>query len=196
MFSWIPFLTYAVITSATPGPNNIMSMSNAALRGFRGALPFNFGVWAGFSVVMLLCTACCGLLSAHIPKLQPPMLAAGALYMFYLAWQTFHGTSKIESGRPVGDASSFSGGLFLQFVNPKIYIYCIMSMEAYILPAFSGRPIVLFGFAMLLAFVGFAFTLCWSAFGSGLRGLFSRHTKTVNAIMALLLVYCAVSLFL
>ena len=29
MFPWYAFLTYAVITAATPGPNNIMSMSNA-----------------------------------------------------------------------------------------------------------------------------------------------------------------------
>ena len=28
-------------------------------------------------------------------------------------------------------------GLFLQFINPKIYIYCIMSMEAYILPFYT-----------------------------------------------------------
>ena len=28
MFRWIPFLTYAIVTAVTPGPNNIMSMSN------------------------------------------------------------------------------------------------------------------------------------------------------------------------
>ena len=55
MFPWLPFLTYAVITAATPGPNNLMSMSNGGRLGFRRALPFNFGIWAGFSAVMLLC---------------------------------------------------------------------------------------------------------------------------------------------
>jgi cysteine/O-acetylserine efflux protein len=50
-------------------------------------------------------------------------------------------------------------------------------------------------FALLLAFIGFIFTLCWSAFGSAFRLLFSRHTKSVNTIMALLLVYCAATLF-
>ena len=50
-------------------------------------------------------------------------------------------------------------------------------------------------FALLLAFIGFVFTLCWSAFGYAFRLLFSRHTKSVNTIMALLLVYCAASLF-
>ena len=43
---------------------------------------------------------------------------------------------------------------------------------------------------------GFVLTLCWSAFGSVFRRLFSQHAKTINTVMALLLVYCAVSLFL
>ena len=41
MFQWHLFLTYAVVTAATPGPNNILSMSNGSRKGFRGALPFN-----------------------------------------------------------------------------------------------------------------------------------------------------------
>lgn len=71
----------------------------------------------------------------------------------------------------------------------------IMSMQAYILPFYTGEPFKLTLFALLLAFIGFVFTLCWSAFGSAFRLLFSRHTKSVNTIMALLLVYCAASLF-
>lgn len=90
---------------------------------------------------------------------------------------------------------SFVSGLLLQFVNPKIYIYCIMSMEAYILPYYSGQVLPLIGFALLLALIGFLFALLWSMFGSVFKFLFSRHTKLVNSIMALLLVYCAVSLF-
>ena len=43
MFPWFSFLTYAVVTAVTPGPNNIMSMSNGSRKGFRGALP---STWA------------------------------------------------------------------------------------------------------------------------------------------------------
>ena len=70
-----------------------------------------------------------------------------------------------------------------------------MSMEAYILPFFNGQPLPLLGFALFLALIGFLFTLLWSAFGSIFRCLFSKHAKLVNTVMALLLVYCAVSLF-
>ena len=193
MFNWFSFLTYAVITAATPGPNNIMSMTNGARQGFRAALPFNLGIWTGFSVVMLLCTALCQLLGTLIPKIRLPMLLLGAAYMLYLAWETFRSSGDIRESRA---GEGFVSGLLLQFVNAKIYIYGIMSMEAYILPVYQGRALPLAGFALLLAFIGFLFTLCWSAFGSAFILLFSRHAKLVNTLMALLLVYCAVSLFM
>ena len=193
MFPWYSFLTYAVITAATPGPNNIMSMSNAGRLGFRRALPFNLGIWAGFTLVMVLCTLFCTALSALIPAIRLPMLVLGAAYMLYLAWGTFRSSDVIQEDHA---REGFRSGLLLQFINPKIYLYGIMSMEAYILPYYSGQPAVLLFFALLLAFIGFVFTLAWAFFGSVFRLLFSRHARTVNTIMALLLVYCAVSLFL
>lgn len=193
MFQWTEFLTYAIATAVTPGPNNIMSMSNAGRLGLKKSLPFNMGIWVGFSIVMVLCTLFCSLLSQIIPIIQTPMLIIGAVYMLYLAWKTFKSGSDITEDH---SREGFVSGLTLQFVNPKIYIYCIVSMEAYILPYFNGQILPLLGFALLLAFIGFAFTLCWSVFGSVFKKLFSKYAKITNTIMALLLVYCAVSLFL
>ncbi|MDO5689318.1 MAG: LysE family transporter [Tissierellia bacterium] len=193
MFSWFHFLSYAVVTAVTPGPNNIMSMSNAGSMGFRKSFPFNLGIWAGFSIVMLLCTFFINTLAAIIPSIKTPMLIIGALYMLYLAYSTYRSPSIIEENHT---HSSFFSGLVLQFINPKIYIYCIVSMEAYILPYYQGNWGALIFFALLLAFIGFVFTLAWSLFGSVFKLLFSKYAKTTNTIMALLLVYCAVSLFL
>lgn len=39
MFSWVNFLSYAIVTAVTPGPNNIMSMSNAGRLGIKNPFP-------------------------------------------------------------------------------------------------------------------------------------------------------------
>lgn len=193
MFSWLNFLSYAIVTAVTPGPNNIMSMSNGSRLGFCKALPFNLGIWAGFSSVTLLCTFFCSSLSAAIPKIKTPMIVIGALYMLSLALKTFRSPSIIEDDH---SQSGFLSGLTLQFINPKTYIYCIVSMEAYILPYYHEKWDILVLFSLLLAFIGFIFTLCWSLFGSVFKLFFSKYAKITNTVMALLLVYCAVSLFL
>ncbi|SFP21012.1 Threonine/homoserine/homoserine lactone efflux protein [Oscillibacter sp. PC13] len=193
LFPWFQFLTYAFATAVTPGPNTLASMSNGGRLGFRRALPFNFGILVGFSVVMLACTILCGTVSALIPKIRVPMLVIGAAYMLHLAWKTWRSGSLAEESH---SGSGFRDGLLLQFVNPKIYIYGIVSMESYVLPVYQGQTAVLAGFALLLAFIGFALTLCWSAFGSAFRLLFSKYARVTNTVMALVLVWCAISLFL
>jgi len=192
MFSLFNFLTYAVITAITPGPNNIMSMSIARQYGFKRALPFNLGVFTGFSVVILICTYLFNLLSSVIPVIKSLMIILGAIYMLYLAWKTLTHSSEIAEDH---SQSGFLNGFILQFVNPKIYLYCMISMEVYILPYFSGYPLILFAFALLLSLIGFCFTLCWSIFGSLFQKLFSTHARLINIILALLLIYCAVALF-
>ncbi|MCF0137283.1 MAG: LysE family transporter [Oscillospiraceae bacterium] len=193
MFNWLPFLTYATVTVITPGPNNIMSMTNGSRKGFKRALPFNLGIFVGFATVMIFCTLFCSLLSAWIPRLKTPMLIVGASYLLYLAWTTFRSSYEVEEN---STKDGFTAGLLLQFVNAKIYIYGIMSMEAYVLPVYSGQTVKLLGFALLLAALGGACNLLWSAFGSVFKILFSKHAKVVNTVMSLLLVYCAASLFL
>lgn len=193
MFSWTGFLSYVFITAFTPGPNNIMSMSNASRLGFKKAFPFNLGILFGFSILMPSCTLFCNTLSTLIPKIKTPMLIVGALYILWLAWSTFTSSSVIEENH---SHSGFFSGAILQLINPKLYLYCIISMEAYILPYYQGQWGALLFFTSLLGITAFLSTVCWALFGSVFKLLFSKYAKITNTIMALLLVYCAVSLFL
>jgi threonine/homoserine/homoserine lactone efflux protein len=68
-------------------------------------------------------------------------------------------------------------------------------MGSYILPHYRETGILLL-FAVFLAVVGFLCTVLWALFGSLFRKLFSDKGRIINTIMALLLVYSAVSLFL
>jgi len=168
-----------------------MSMNNAAQRGFRRALPFNFGILTGFFFVMLLCTVFSTLLFALVPRIQFVMKLLGAAYMLYLALRTLLPSKKHNVKNSNG---SFFTGAALQLINPKIMIYGITAMTSFILPRYTSIP-VLVCFAFFLAFNGFVSTLCWAGFGSLFNRVFTRHGKILNVIMALLLVYCAVSLF-
>lgn len=193
MFHWMNFLTYAIITTATPGPNNIMSMSNAGRVGLKKSYPFNLGIWVGFMAVMIICTVLSSVLNRVMPLIKTPMLIVGAAYMLYLAYTTFKSSGEIEDKQV---KNGFLSGLLLQFINPKIYIYGMVSMESYILPYYHNSPLRLIGFAVLLATIGCFFNLCWATFGSVFRLMFSRYARITNTIMSLLLIYCAITLFL
>lgn len=82
-----------------------------------------------------------------IPKIKLPMMIAGAAYMLWLAWNLLQSKGFQED---VHAKSSYLTGLLLQFINPKLYLYCIISLEAYILPYSYGQWVPLIFFALLL----------------------------------------------
>jgi threonine/homoserine/homoserine lactone efflux protein len=144
------------------------------------------------TLTLIICALFTSALSALIPKIRTPMLVLGACYMLYLAWKTFRRPTVIEEkSSPMG----FLNGFVLEFMNPKIFIYGIVSMEGYILPYYEGNWPALIAFAILLATIGCFFNICWALFGTIFSVLFSKYGKITNTIMALLLVYCAISLF-
>lgn len=193
MFHLSDFLIYCLINAYTPGANNLLSMSNAVRLGFRKSIRFNFGILAGFSVVMAVCTIFSAALYSLLPKVKPVMQIAGGVYMLYLAWKVLRSTADLDAGQK--DGAGFLSGMILQFFNPKIYIYAITTMSLYILPVFHS-PGALAGFAVLLSLIGASGSFVWALFGAAFCNFFSRHTKAVNLVMALLLVYCAAALFI
>ena len=168
-------------------------MSNAARLGFKKSFKFNLGITAGFFIVMSVCTLFSSVLYSALPKIKFFMQILGAAYMLYLAWKIWksHSDLEIENEK----TASFFAGMVLQFMNPKIYIYAITAMSLYILPVYHSA-ISLIGFTFVLTVIGASGSFVWALFGSIFCKFFARHTKAVNLIMAVLLVYCAISLFL
>ena len=192
MFCLYEFLIYCFITAYTPGANNLLSMSNAIRLGFRRSVRFNLGILAGFAVVMSVCTAFSATLYSFLPKVKIVMQILGAAYMLYLAWKVWKSSSELSADG--GEEASFLSGMVLQFANPNIYIYAITAMSLYILPVYHTAA-ALMGFTVILTLIGASGSFVWALFGAAFCKFFSKHTRLVNTVMALLLVYCAAALF-
>lgn len=194
MPNFTAFISYVIITTFTPGPNNIMAMSNAGVYGFKNSIKFNFGVFAGIAIIMVLSSILSVTLFNLIPTIKPIMTFIGAAYIMWLAWKIFkskpHGQEERNSY-----TNSFIAGLLLQFVNVKIIIYCITIVSTFIIPYYKSI-FVLGLFAVSLSFVAFISTCSWALFGSVFQKFLVKNEKAINAIMALLLVYSALSFYL
>jgi threonine/homoserine/homoserine lactone efflux protein len=175
----------------TPGPNNIMSMNNGANFGFKTSLPFNFGVFCGCFSIMLICIFSSALLFDLLPQIQLPMKIIGAGYMLYLSYKTIKPSPR-KNNKNI--SNSFVLAIFLQFINAKFYVIAI-AVASMVIPYYS-QWYMLLAFALITAFIGFSGTVCWSAFGALFNKLFVNHRLIMNWIIVLVLLYCAVSLFL
>ncbi|MED4028614.1 LysE family transporter [Priestia megaterium] len=190
----LSFLLYIIVTSFTPGPNNIMAMIFANKYGLKKTMKFCLGVGAGFLIVMLLCSYFNLLLKNFIPKIEFFMTILGAIYMLYLALKIV--SSKNNSKNNDDDRNnSFFMGMLLQFINPKGILYGITAIATFILP-YHNSNFSLIMYSLFLAFVGFVSTFCWSLFGSVFQKFLSKYRNQFNIVMALLLMYSAVSILI
>lgn len=178
----------AIITVWSPGPNNILLLSTASQYGVKKNFRFMLGIWTGSLTLMCLSGIFCSTLGNLIPGIQPVMKYIGAAYILYLAWQTAKRqppSASVQEKEP-----SYVMGIFLQLVNVKIIIYGLTMFSSYILPYESSIP-VLFFFAVYLMILGALGNLIWAFAGNILNRFYADHYKVMNAVMALLLIWCA-----
>jgi cysteine/O-acetylserine efflux protein len=188
---WFALATFVVVTTFTPGPNNISAMSLGITSGYRRALRFLAGVTVGFFGVMCLCALLAAVLLSAFPALQPVLRIVGALYIAWLAVHTF--LSSTKAGTQDAAALGFASGILLQLLNAKVIIYGLTLYSTF-LGGLAGKALLLGLFAAGFAVVGFAGVSLWAGLGSSLtRVLSNRRARMITSIvLSLLLLYSAV----
>jgi len=189
-----PFLAYVVVTTFTPGPNNILAMSNAMRSGYKRTLGFLAGMFTGFFLVMLACGLLNVALSNRLPQVRFWLNLLGAGYMVYLAFHIMR-SGAMEDGADKRDLNSFTAGFALQFLNLKVILYGITVFAMFITPTFQN-PVTVSLFAPVLAAIGFAATSCWALGGDIFRQTLRKHYRVFNLAMACLLIYTAIAALL
>jgi len=184
------FFIYVVTTTFTPGPNNLLSMSNGLHTGFKRTFNFLQGVFSGFIVIMLICGYVNFALISFLPSVRIWLNLLGAGYMLYLAYHVI--TSRPHEQELNAGLNTYRAGLSMQFINPKVILYGITIFSNFIIPNYQSPLSILF-FSILLATVGLISTSCWAAFGVAFRAFFSNYARIVNLAMGLLLIYSAIA---
>jgi cysteine/O-acetylserine efflux protein len=192
--NFFAFITYVMVTTFTPGPNNMMAMSNGLHDGFRKTLRFLIGVFVGFFLVILLCGYLNFVLVSILPKARFWLNLLGTGYMIYLGIHielTKQGDST-EVDRPL---NTFMAGALMQFLNLKLILYGITVFSNFIIPFHRDLPTLTL-YTIILALIGFIATACWAAFGVAFRTVFSKYSMVINISLGLLLIYSAIAGFM
>lgn len=183
----LSFLTFALVSSITPGPNNVMLMASGANFGFRPTLPHFAGVSIGFAAMVILVGAGLASIFAAAPWLYQILRWVGAAYLLYFAFKiaTAKGIGSAEArGQPV----TFWQAVAFQWVNPKAWSMILSAITTFAPPDPNLWHIGLL--TLLLLIIGLPCSLTWMAFGVSLKAFLSRPRalRTFNIAMALLLV--------
>lgn len=177
---------FALVTSGTPGPNNLMLMSSGANFGFRRTIPHMLGVGIGFTFMILLVGLGLAEIFETYPVTQLILKVVSVVYLLYLAWKIAN-AAPIQSDQAVGTPITFLQAALFQWVNPKAWSMALTAISAYN-PTndLTGVYIVtlVFGAINLPCISG------WTLFGGQLKRFLTSQRKLVifNWTMAILLI--------
>jgi len=181
-------MLFAVSSSVTPGPNNIMLMSSGLNFGVKRSLPLLCGICVGFALMLLLVGFGFAQLFEIFPQLHFVIKCAGVVYLLYLAYLIAK-SAAAPSASQAAEPFSFIKGALFQWVNGKAWVVATGAIATFtsVGSHFHSQNLLI---ATTFLLVSFPCVGLWLAFGSGLQSLLNsaKRRSYFNFSMAGLLV--------
>jgi len=172
----IALAAFALITSITPGPNNLMVMASGANFGARRTAAHILGVLFGFNIMLWLVGA--GLLSAmeRVPASFTVMKIVSAVFILYLCWKI--ATAAVPGSNeqnPRARPLTFFEAAAFQWVNPKAWALSLAAVSAY---ASDARPVTSLAIvAVVFICAGVPSMSSWLFLGTQLRRFLTNSVR-------------------
>ena len=178
---------FALVSSVTPGPNNLMLMNSGANFGFRRTLPHLLGVTIGFVIMLMLVGLGVMQLFDVFPLSYQLLKVLCIAYLLYLAYKI--ASNKPPVGAENGDTKPFTfvqAALF-QWVNPKAWTMALSAVSVYA-PSKGIGAVVIVG--VIFGLVNLPCVSAWTLLGQKLQIWLNRpeRLQAFNIFMAILLV--------
>jgi threonine/homoserine/homoserine lactone efflux protein len=177
---------FALVSSITPGPNNLMLMASGANFGFRRTIPHMLGVGIGFGVMILLVGLGLVRIFDAFPVTHLILTILGVAYLLWLAWKIANAAAP-DAARAGARPFSFLQAALFQWVNPKAWQ---MALTAITLYAPDRSAVAILWVALVFALINLPSVSIWTVLGQQMRRVLSSpaRLRAFNWSMAALLV--------
>lgn len=182
-----PLALFALVSSITPGPNNVMLAASGLNFGFRRSMPHLLGVNLGFTLMIFLVGIGLGSVFQQAPVLYTVLKYVGAAYLLYLAWKIAN-SGGVDEGEARGKPMTFLQAAAFQWVNPKAWVMAVGIIATYTPQAGFFANLVIA--TLVCGLVNLPSIGIWVTFGTALRRVLHKPwaIRAFNITMALLLV--------
>ena len=186
---------FMLVTSCSPGPNNIVASYSGFNFGISKTVPHMFGVILGFTILVAIMNF--GLINIFkkFSILQEILKYIGSLFLIYLAYKIAFSKTKNDtsSKNPVKFIETF----FFQFINPKSVIVSIIMVSTYVEKGENFINYSLWVISVAFFFACFSI-MFWTLIGKFLSKFATneKFIKGFNYAMSLLLISCIATFYL
>jgi threonine/homoserine/homoserine lactone efflux protein len=177
--TWLLFCGACVALAITPGPNMLLLVSRTLAQGRRAGLLTLAGTQTGLSFHIAAVAFGLAALLAAVPLAYDAIRIAGALYLAWLAVQTWRERDSADAGaRPsIPAARLYRDGVLSSVLNPKIALFELALLPQFVDPSRGSvlAQTLILGASQFV--IVFPFDLGCVLAASRVRRIFERHGR-------------------
>lgn len=191
---YLSMAAFALASSITPGPVNLVALNCGARFGFRASGRHVAGATIGFTLLLLLIGLGLYELLERAPILLRGIQWGGVAFLLYMAWRLATDDGRLQPEDAASGPSLLQGAL-MQWLNPKAWLASVAGMGLF---AANGEVQRVWLFAALYFLICYASIACWADAGAFLSRYLQEPARVrwLNRTMALLLAGSALYLVL
>lgn len=182
-------MVFALVSSVSPGPVNLVALSSGVSFGWRASVPHVTGATVGFTLLLLATGYGLYELLLLWPALQGAIRIGGIAFLLWMAWRLARDNGEMTRREAQRAPGAFNGAL-MQWLNPKAWLACVAGMGLF---ASDGNHATLWLFAGIYFVVCYLSILSWALAGASLSGWLRQpaRIRLFNRILAAMLLGCA-----
>jgi threonine/homoserine/homoserine lactone efflux protein len=172
---------FGLVSSITPGPNNLMLAISGVNFGLRRTVPQMAGITSGLLLIIIATGLGLGAVFSQYPAVRQLLQVLGILYTLWLAW-------KIASAGSLGGGDlphpmRYGASFAFQWVNVKLWLMAIALVALYVRPGHAlADTATITG---TIAIINVPVMLLWAGFGMAMRDMLQvpSRIRLFNAVM-------------
>lgn len=177
---------FCLVTSITPGPNNIMLMTSGLNHGVLKTAPHFLGIVVGFPLMFAALGFGLGTLFLRYPMIHQIIKILGTGYLLFLAWKIANATNN-QANDQLKKPLTFLQAAAFQWLNPKAWVIAIGAIATFTSIGNMASEVITIIIGYLI--LGSLSMAVWLLLGTSLQRIIrsDRQLRLFNIFMAILL---------
>ncbi|MCB1647540.1 MAG: LysE family translocator [Pseudomonadales bacterium] len=117
----LPLMSFVIVSTITPGPNNLLLAASGMNFGFRATVPHLLGIHLGIYTMSLMCAFGLNQWLLAFPGAELALKLFGSAYLLWLAWKLI-GLEMTAGGDEHARPMTWWQAAIFQFSNPKAWM--------------------------------------------------------------------------
>jgi threonine/homoserine/homoserine lactone efflux protein len=181
--------SFALASTMTPGPNNIMLLSSGLTFGYKRTIPHALGINFGFPVMVICVGLGVGKMFELFPFIYTALKVVGIGYLLWMAWHIANTKGTPNTDNKKDKPFTFLQAALFQWINPKAWVMATTSTAAFITDHQIASIQVMI-ISCIYFFCAILSTNSWALGGVMLKRFIQneRFVRIFNITMAVLIV--------